>query len=180
MVIDFRQAFDTIEFDFIDECVSKFNFGKDFCKWIGLMYKNVKSSVLVNGWKTKSFELSRGIRQGCPLSALLFIMAVEIMADRIRNNNQIKGVLFGENENQKELKVLQYADDTSVFFRNESSMQYILNELHEFGTVAGPVLNKNKTCLKWLGPTDNKWNFNDLGFYWEEKNYQVFRLSYWC
>ena len=89
MVIDFRQAFDTIEFDFIDECLSKFNFGKDFCKWIGLMYKNVKSSVLVNGWKTKSFELSRGIRQGCPLSALLFIMAVEIMADRIRNNNQI-------------------------------------------------------------------------------------------
>ena len=60
------------------------------------MYENVESSVLVNGWRTKHFKLGRGIRQGCPLSALLFVLAVEIMADRIRKNDRIKGIRFEE------------------------------------------------------------------------------------
>ena len=108
MTIDFRQAFDTIEFEFIEECLNNFNFGGDFCNWIKLMYTDVNSSVLINGWKTKTFEIGRGIRQGCPLSAMLFILAVEVLTDRIRKNDRIKGVIFGENEKQKELKVLQY------------------------------------------------------------------------
>ena len=96
MTIDFRQEFDTIEFEFIEECLNNFNFGGDFCNWIKLMYTDVNSSVLINGWKTKTFELGRGIRQGCPLSAMLFILAVEVLADRIRKNDRIKGVIFGE------------------------------------------------------------------------------------
>ena len=113
MTIDFRHAFYTVEFEFIEECLNHFNFGGDFCNLIKLMYTDVNSSVLINGWKTKTFELGRGIRQGCPLSAMLFILAVEILADRIRKNDRIKGVVFGENEDF--FKVLQYADDTSVF-----------------------------------------------------------------
>ena len=168
MTIDFRQAFDTIEFEFIEECLNNFNFGGDFCNWIKLMYTDVNSSVLINGWKTKTFEIGRGIRQGCPLSAMLFILAVEVLADRIRKNDRIKGVIFGEIEKQKELKVLQYADDTSVFFREELSLHYIMNEIDEFGRVAGPVINKNKTSLKWLGPMKQTWNFDEFGLKWEE------------
>jgi hypothetical protein len=44
-----------------------------------------------NGWISEIFKNSRGIRQGCPLSALLFVLSVEIMALRIRNNKDIKG-----------------------------------------------------------------------------------------
>ena len=99
MMVDFTKAFDTIEFQYIEECLKHFNFGVDFCKWVKLMYKDVKSSVLINGWKTTSFEISRGIRQGCPLSALLFLLAVEILAEKIRQNKQIKGIMYGDEKN---------------------------------------------------------------------------------
>ena len=165
MLVDFRKAFDTVEFDFIEHCLRKFDFDEDFRCWVKLMYEKVESSVLINGWRTKRFQISRGIRQGCPLSAMLFILAVEILAERIRKNDKIKGVLFGNND-RKELKILQYADDTSVFLREKSSMKYILDELDKFGNVAGPVVNKDKTMLKWLGSAKNHWNYEKYGLHW--------------
>jgi hypothetical protein len=44
-----------------------------------------------NGWVSEMFKNTRGIRQGCPLSALLFVLSVEIMASRLRSNKDIKG-----------------------------------------------------------------------------------------
>jgi hypothetical protein len=53
-----------------------------------------------NGWISEIFKNSRGIRQGCPLSALLFVLSVEIMALRIRNNKDIKGFQIKIDEHQ--------------------------------------------------------------------------------
>ena len=67
-----------------------------------------------------------------------------------------------------ELKLLQYADDTSLFFREKSSLKYILKELELFGKVAGPVVNKEKTILKWLGPKQKRWDLYHYGIPWSE------------
>ena len=45
-------------------------------------------------------------------------------------------------------------------------MKYIVEELDQFGCVAGPVINKDKKILKWLGPIKHKWNFENFGLYW--------------
>ena len=52
-----------------------------------MLYEETVSSVLVNGFLTEQFKSERGIRRGCPLSALLFILAAEMLAIRIRNNH---------------------------------------------------------------------------------------------
>ena len=116
MLVDFTKAFDMIELEFIKKALEAFNFGKDILKWVELMYNDFASSVMVNGWVSKQFPLSRGIRQGCPVSALLFIIAAEILAERIRTQKQIKGIAFNEEEGS-EVKVLEYADDTTLFLR---------------------------------------------------------------
>lgn len=60
---------------------------------------------------SKHFYLERGVRQGCPLSSTLFVIAIELLAQSIRRPKEIKGITIGEH---KEVKLLQYADDTTV------------------------------------------------------------------
>ena len=62
----------------------KNEFGPSFQAWVKILYTDIRSSVLVNGWRSESFPVQRGIRQGCPLSALLCILAAEFMAHIIR------------------------------------------------------------------------------------------------
>ena len=73
LFIVFRKAFDTIEWNFIHKCIELYNFGPNIRKWISILYNNVESGVLNAGFMTNYFQVSRGVRQGCPLSPLLFV-----------------------------------------------------------------------------------------------------------
>ena len=87
MMVDFTKAFDVIDMSFVYNCLDKLNFGPSFQKWVKILYTNITSSVFINGWISEMFQIKRGIRQGCPLSALLFILAAEFMANRVREND---------------------------------------------------------------------------------------------
>ena len=82
--VDFRKAFDTLEIEFIDKCLCQMGFGEQFQKWVSTLYCSINSCVSMNGWLSELFNLNRGIRQGCPLSALLFTIAVEILSVSIK------------------------------------------------------------------------------------------------
>ena len=51
------------------------------------MYHNADACVTNNGWTSKPFKINKGIRQGCPLSTLLFLLVVEVLACDIRKDN---------------------------------------------------------------------------------------------
>ena len=171
MYVDFTKAFDMIEIDFIKNALKAFNFGPDMLRWAELMYKGIVSSVIVNGRISNQFGVSRGIRQGCPVSALLFILAVEILSNRIRGEKNIEGVSFNDELHGGEIKVLQYADDTTLFLKNKKSMEIALKELEKFEKVAGPSVNKSKTVVKWISgkKCTCKWDISDIDLQWEEK-----------
>ena len=86
MFLDFKKAFDTVSHEFLNSVLSKFEFWESFKNWVKTMYKNTESCVINNGWLSKPFQINRGIRQGCPLSALLFLLVVEILAVQIRKH----------------------------------------------------------------------------------------------
>ena len=73
--------------------------------------KNASSAVVKNGYTTWPFSLSRGVRQGDPLSPHLFIIALEILALRIRGDNQMQGLKIG----QETVKLSSFADDMTCF-----------------------------------------------------------------
>ena len=103
------------------------------------MYSNIESSVLNLGWKTKFFRLSRGLRQGCPLSALLFILVTEVLASNIRQDDSITGIILHENDKTKcEMRISQYADDTTLFCSTKKYLDNMLNVINIFGKYAGP------------------------------------------
>ena len=128
--------------EFHEHDIKKFGFGDLFIKWVKILYKNTTNSIINNGWVSESFKISRGIRQGCPISALLYILCGEIMAENIRNNKNINGITIGRD---KEIKLTQMADDTTIFLRAEHDIPILIAELKRFTEVSGLTLNTSKT-----------------------------------
>ena len=149
-LVDFEKAFDTIEWSFLFETLVKFGFGKNFIKWIKLLYTNISSCVSNNGYISKFFILSRGIRQGCPISALLFILVAEILAVNIRTDINIKGITVDDTH----FKIGQLADDTTLFLSNIDSLRRAIDKFNCFGKLSGLKVNLEKTEIVSLGGQD--------------------------
>ena len=151
--LDFEKAFDKLDWNFMLKCLQKYNFGPVFIKWIQIMYEKPSLVVKNNGFFSREIPMSAGIRQGCPVSALLFILASEMLAIKIRTNKSIKGILC----NDREYKISQYADDSNLTVADILSIDNALDEIERFSYVAGPRLNIYKTEGVWLGPLQNDW-----------------------
>uniref|UniRef100_A0A670IQP0 Reverse transcriptase domain-containing protein n=1 Tax=Podarcis muralis TaxID=64176 RepID=A0A670IQP0_PODMU len=92
----------------------------------------------------RPFHCHTGTRQGCPLSPLLFILVLEVLLNAIRQNSEIKGITIGQNE----YKVKAFADDVVITLEEpKNSSKEVLEEIEQFGKVAGFKLNKRKTKI---------------------------------
>ena len=151
--LDFEKAFDSIEWNFIHRCLETFNFGLDLRQWIKVFYTDISSCVLNNGYASKHFHLERGVRQGCPLSGTLFVIAIELLAQRIRRSKEIKGIPIDEHN---EVKLSQYADDTTVLLSDVQSLSRLFDLLSLFERCSGLKLNQTKSEMLWLGSMRNR------------------------
>lgn len=75
-----KKAFDTLDHKFLLKVLHTFNFGPSFIQWIRTFYSNVSSCVIKNGFAANYFSVDRRVRQGDPLSRLLLILSLEVMA----------------------------------------------------------------------------------------------------
>ena len=155
LFIDFSKAFDSLEWDFMYESLKKFGFPVSFISWIKTLYTDIKGCMMNNGWISTPYKIQRGIRQGCPLSSLIFVVAAEILACRIRQNNDIKGFQIKLDSKTNSLKITQMADDTTLFLNSKDEISLALNLIEIYGTLSGLKLNRNKTEGIWLGKLKN-------------------------
>ena len=113
--IDYMKAFDRVEWDWTLKCLETFNFGIKFRSWIKMIFKNAKTCILTNGFRTSYFKISRSMRQGCPISPLLYILQAEPLACAIRKNEKIIGIslpyINPDTGKQAEAKVVSYVDE---------------------------------------------------------------------
>ena len=147
VLLDFEKAFDSIEWSYLFKTLETFNFGPNFQKWIRILYTNIESTVSNNGYFSSYFKLSRGIRQGCPISALLFLLVAETMACSVRNNELIKGISI-ENEI---FKICQLADDTTIFVKDLQSIETLMTFLQRFYEYTGLKINIDKSQVVPIG-----------------------------
>ena len=150
--IDFEKAFDSVDWGFMEKVLKRFGFGKDIIKWSSAFYNDIKSSIIVNGQASSSFKIERGCRQGDPISPYLFILCAEILACRIREDENIKAVKIDEIE----FKISQFADDTTFLLDGDrNSFEKLFEHLDSFGDVSGLKINPDKTNNVWLGNKTN-------------------------
>ena len=103
-------------------------------------------SLLSNGVLTEAFAIKRGVKQGCPLSAALYILAINPLLKRIKNDKRLSGV---KTSNGERVVVLAYADDVTVIVKNERELDIVKEHLIFHEEVSGSKLNHDKRCLVW-------------------------------
>ena len=148
LFIDFKKAFDSLEWSFIEKTLNYCNFGSSLVAWIRLFYTDISSCVQNNGWTSDFFTLSRGVRQGWPLSPYLFILCAEVLGNSVRNDIRIQGIKVLDTE----CKISQYADDTTfILDGSQPSFSRSLYLLYNFALISGHRVNYEKTEAPWMG-----------------------------
>ena len=89
--LDQEKAFDRVDHDFLYKTMEAFGIGPEFIGWVKRLYANASTKVRVNGHLTSNISLKRGVRQGCPLSPLLYVLVIEMLALALRANQNIVG-----------------------------------------------------------------------------------------
>ena len=151
--LDQEKAFDRVDWSFLRSTLFALGFGQSFIGWVDLFYKNSSSAVNVNGNVSSCFLLSRGVRQGCPLSPLLYILIAEVLACNIRAHDAISGLRLPYAPVPLSC-VSAYADDTTLVVTSTCAILavFAVYSLYERGS--GARLNMDKCKGLWLG----SWN----------------------
>ena len=124
--LDQEKAFDRVDWGFLRSILVHMGFGPSFVSWVDLFYSGVQSAVKVNGYLTHFSKLSRGVRQGCPLSPLLYVLYAEVLACNFWTNPRIRGLLLPGASSPLSV-VSQYADDTSLVVTTTDAIKAVFD-----------------------------------------------------
>jgi hypothetical protein len=122
--------------------MEKMGIGMDFISKVKQLNNNIFSQVLVNGFLTTAFSITRSVRQGCSLSPFLFIIAIESLLNLISQSLIFKGIPIPGRVGEE--RVVCYADDITALVQNEASVNEVLalfNKMH----ASGAQLNISKS-----------------------------------
>lgn len=111
---DAAKAFDRVSWAFLWEVLGVMGFGQLFVRTLVKCYEGASAVVLVNGSPSASFTISRGTRQGCPTSPMLFDLYIEPLAQALRRDDMITSI----NIYQDSPKLALYADDLLLYTNN--------------------------------------------------------------
>lgn len=143
--VDFEKAFDSIRWDFLTQILELQGFGSKWIGWIMSILSTTRLSILINGSPTREFTMSKGLRQGDPLSPLLYILVSEVLHLLIQRAEEVNIITGCKLDKYVSLKHLQFADDTIVFLDNKaSSFRGIKSVLIIFQMLTGLKVNFHK------------------------------------
>ncbi|KAL3689674.1 hypothetical protein R1sor_015983 [Riccia sorocarpa] len=155
--IDFKKAFNTLRWNFLYKVMEKMEFGQSFIDLVTTLNRDASSAIRINSSSSGTFSITRSVRQGCPLSPLLFTIAIQGY----------------------------FADDAHLLI--QADRQYLLNAktvLQEYGKASGLTVQWTKSKARWISvanPTPDwitelewLWDTRDeadrfLGFYFKDE-----------
>uniref|UniRef100_A0A8C7IU91 Reverse transcriptase domain-containing protein n=1 Tax=Oncorhynchus kisutch TaxID=8019 RepID=A0A8C7IU91_ONCKI len=149
--LDFEKAFDRVSHQYLFKVLQKMGFPDRFLAWVGLLYGDITSKILVNGHLSKAVGVHCGVRQGCPLSPLLFVACIEPLAQVLRRDQGISGVGIPGSGGMT-AKCVFYMDDVNILCTDLLSVDRTLDRTDWYGRASGARLNRDKTEAQFFGP----------------------------
>jgi hypothetical protein len=142
--LDIAKAFDTVRWDYLLEVLQQFGFGAKWRCWVSDLLSSSSTAVLLNGARGKWFKHFAGLRQGDPLSPMLFILAMEPL-QRLLDLATRDQLLSPVQNRAAKLRLSLYADDAAIFLNPvKEEVQIVFEVLQTFGQASGLVINRTK------------------------------------
>lgn len=156
ITLDQEKAFDNVRHDYMFLVMAQFGFPRQFIEIIKLLYQDSQSDLLINSRVTQPFKVTKGVRQGCALSPSLFVIALDPLLRKLHEESRIRGFPLPGNS---EIKLSAFADDISLFVRDEASYNIVVRIFQQYARFSGAKLNEKKSkalclgnfCVKELG-----------------------------
>src|ERR1700732_1366247 len=117
IALDQEKAYDKISHDYLWRTLKKYNLPNNFIRTVRSLYDSAETVVILNGTISEPFQVSRGVRQGDPLSCLLFNLAIEPLANTLRKSEDLNGFIIPGLDSK--LITTLFADDTTVYLNQE-------------------------------------------------------------
>jgi len=161
-LVDFEKAFDTVEHTQLWETLLDQGVPQHYVLLLSLLYADQVATVQTDA-RSRSFKISRGVKQGDPVSALLFIAVMqacfgELQTKWTKLNCRRKGHGFGISlcANTRNLTDLRFADDVILVAQSKADVAKMLHHLHVCSAKFGLKINRSKTKVL-------TWNFESSG-----------------
>ncbi|XP_057958496.1 uncharacterized protein LOC131151259 [Malania oleifera] len=150
--IDLKKAYDSVAWPFLKEMLIHLRFPAEMISWIMEYVTTTSYSISLNGRFFGFFKGSKGLRQGDPLSPLLFVMCVEYLSRLLKSVESKSDFKFHPKCEALRLSHLVFADDLMMFSRGDlPSVRYLMNCLNEFLNCSGLPVNLLKSELYHAG-----------------------------
>uniref|UniRef100_A0A0W0G0A5 Reverse transcriptase domain-containing protein n=1 Tax=Moniliophthora roreri TaxID=221103 RepID=A0A0W0G0A5_MONRR len=146
VALDQEKAYDKIEHDYLWRALGSFNISEQFILTVHTLYEDAHTCVMINGVKSTSpFKVVQRVHQSDPLSCLLFDLAIEPLAEALREST-LKGFdMTSLGAPQKQLICTLFADDTTVYLSADDSWEELQSILAEWCQISGAKFNISKT-----------------------------------
>lgn len=176
--IDLQKAFDSVHWDFLREMLQALHFPSIYVKWVMECISSITYRICINGEDSESFPGGRGLRQGDPISPLMFVITMEYLSRMLNEASQDSKFKLHPGCRKLKLTHLMFADDLMTFSKAEvSTLSQILNILDWFHKTAGLQANMSKSqmviggcneelyqaCMKEVGLTESTFPLKYLG-----------------
>ncbi|KAM0928574.1 hypothetical protein ACQ4PT_002562 [Festuca glaucescens] len=147
--VDVAKAFDSISWPFLLSVLRQCGFGQRWIRWIALLLRSASTSVLVNGCAGSTFRHGHGLRQGDPISPLLFAIAMDVLFTMFRSAER-SGILADLAAIGLRHRVSLYTNDIVIFAKPDAAeLAVVWGVLDYFGMASGLKANfaKNSAAL---------------------------------
>ncbi len=139
--LDQEKAFDRVEHKYLLNTLEAFGFIEDFVNKIKVLYNDTESVVKVNGGLSAPFKLTRGVRQRCPLSGMLYSVA---RVHKVQEN--INGLCL--QSSSKNVSLSAYADDVVVLISDQKDIDTLVKVLNDFNPLVVFGLLSHLRCSR--------------------------------
>lgn len=117
--------------------LEKFGLGSGLIAKIIFLYEDIESALKINGCLCKPFKVTRGIRQGCPLSGMLYALSIEPVLHNVKSS--MTGLVLSDVNMSFNLSA--YADDIIVFVRSQQDVNKLGMIVGNFCTFSAARVN---------------------------------------